>query len=142
MEVDLEIMLHLATLMEKHIEEISIQKPTRVIEEFARTLERELDFTIEASNMERVAAQFVNDRSIYIPRVYSDYSSVRVLTMEFIDGIKVSEVERLRVTGMNLRIITARGADFVMKQVFEFGFFMPIPIQGISLFYRIILFVP
>ncbi|HRS98082.1 MAG TPA: AarF/UbiB family protein, partial [Smithella sp.] len=116
--------------MEKNIEEVALQKPTRIIEEFARTLERELDFTLEAANMERVAAQFVNDRTIYIPKVYSEYSGARVLTMEFIDGIKVSDLEKLREAGMDLKVITARGADFVMKQVFEFGFFHADPHPG------------
>ena len=129
-EVDLEIMLHLATLMEKNIEEISFQKPTRVIEEFARTLERELDFSTEAASMERVSAQFVNDRTIYIPKVYSDYSGIRVLTMEYVDGIKVSEIGKLEAAGLNPKTITARGADFVMKQVFEFGFFHADPHPG------------
>jgi len=129
-EVDLEIMLHLATLMEKNIEEISFQKPTRVIEEFARTIERELDFTTEAANMERVSAQFVDDRTIYIPKVYPDYSGKCVLTMEYIEGIKVSEIEKLEAAGLDLKIITARGADFVMRQVFEFGFFHADPHPG------------
>jgi ubiquinone biosynthesis protein len=129
-EVDLEIMLHLATLMEKNIEEISFQKPTHVVEEFARTLERELDFSTEAANMERVSAQFLNDRTIYIPKVYSDFSRIRVLTMEYIDGIKISEIEKLDAAGLNLKTITARGADFVMKEVFEFGFFHADPHPG------------
>ncbi|MCX5847890.1 MAG: AarF/ABC1/UbiB kinase family protein [Deltaproteobacteria bacterium] len=129
-EVDLEIMLHLATLMEKNIEEISFQKPTRVIEEFARTLERELDFSTEAASMERVSAQFVNDRTIYIPKVYSDFSGIRVLTMEYVDGIKVSEIGKLEAAGLDPKIITSRGADFVMKQVFEFGFFHADPHPG------------
>jgi len=129
-EVDLEIMLHLATLMEKNIEEISFQKPTRVIAEFARTLERELDFSTEAANMERVAAQFVNDRTIYIPKVYSEYSGVRVMTMEYINGIKVTEIEKLEAAGLDPKIITARGGSFVMRQVFEFGFFHADPHPG------------
>lgn len=129
-EVDLEIMLHLATLMEKNIEEIAFQKPTRVVEEFARTLERELDFGTEAANMERVSSQFLNDRTIYIPKVYSEFSSSRVLTMEYVDGIKVSEIDKLETAGMNLKTVTARGADFVMKQVFEFGFFHADPHPG------------
>lgn len=129
-EIDLEIMLHLATLMEKNIEEISFQKPTRVIEEFARTLERELDFSTEAANMERVAAQFVNDRTIYIPKVYPDYSRIRVLTMEYVNGIKVTEIDKLLAAGLDPKIITVRGGDFVMKQVFEFGFFHADPHPG------------
>lgn len=129
-EVDLEIMLHLATLMEKNIEEISFQKPTRIVEEFIRTLERELDYGTEAANMERVSAQFVNDRSIYIPKVYSEYSGRRVLAMEYVEGIKVSEVEKLEAAGLNRKTITIRGADFIMKQVFEFGFFHADPHPG------------
>lgn len=129
-EVDLEIMLHLASLMEKNIEEISFQKPTRVVEEFARTLERELDFGTEAASMERVAGQFLNDRTIYIPKVYSDVSGTRVLTMEYVDGIKVSDIDSLEKAGLDLKKITARGADFVMKQVFEFGFFHADPHPG------------
>ena len=129
-EVDLEIMLHLATLMEHHIEELSFQKPVHVVEEFARTLERELDYSIEASNMERVSVQFLKDRAIYIPKVYSDYSGVKVLTMEYVGGIKVSETEKLKAAGMDLKIITRRGADFIMKQVFEFGFFHADPHPG------------
>jgi ubiquinone biosynthesis protein len=129
-EIDLEIMLHLATLMEKNIEEISYQKPTLVVEEFARTLERELDFNIEAANTQRVSAQFVNDRTIYIPKVYSDFSGVRVLTMEYVDGIKVSEIEKLETAGLDRKIITTRGADFLMKQVFDFGFFHADPHPG------------
>ena len=129
-EVDLEIMLHLASLMEKNIEEISFQKPTRVVEEFARTLERELDFTTEASSMERVAGQFLSDRTIYIPKVFSELSGRRVLTMEYVDGIKVSDMEKLENAGMDLKKITSRGAHFVIKQVFEFGFFHADPHPG------------
>lgn len=129
-EIDLEIMLHLATLMEKNIEEISFQRPTKVVEEFIRTLERELDYSTEAANMERVAAQFVDDRTIYIPKVYSDFSRIRVLTMEYVEGIKVSEVEKLEAAGLDPKTITTRGANFIMKQVFEFGFFHADPHPG------------
>ncbi|MBN1364820.1 MAG: AarF/ABC1/UbiB kinase family protein [Syntrophaceae bacterium] len=129
-EVDLEIMLHLATLMEKNIEEIALQKPTQIIEEFTRTLERELDFTTEAASMERTAIQFMDDETIYIPKIYSDFSTERILTMEYVEGIKVSEVEKLKEAGLDLKIITYRGAYFVMKQVFEFGFFHADPHPG------------
>lgn len=129
-EVDLEIMLHIASLMEKHIEEVSFHKPVHVIEEFTRTLERELDYSIEASNLERISAQFLRDRTVYIPKLYPDYSRSRVLTLEYIEGIKVSDVHRLNEAGLNRKKITARGADFIMKQVFEFGFFHADPHPG------------
>ena len=54
-EVDLEIMLHLATLAERHVEELAPHRPVKIVEEFARTLEKEIDFKIEAANIERIA---------------------------------------------------------------------------------------
>lgn len=129
-EVDLEIMLHLATLMERHVEEFSIQKPVHVVEEFARTLERELDYGIEASNLERISSQFLRDRTIYIPKLYPDFSRTKVLTLEYVDGIKVSNVTKLDDAGLNREIITRRGADFILKQVFEYGFFHADPHPG------------
>ena len=62
-EVDLEIMFHLATLMERHLKAMEIHRPTRVVEEFARTLEMELDYTLEAAHAERFAAQFLGERT-------------------------------------------------------------------------------
>ena len=63
-EVDLEILLHLATLMERHVEDLEIHRPTKIVEEFSRTLEKEIDYTIEASNAERFARQFVGNSSV------------------------------------------------------------------------------
>jgi ubiquinone biosynthesis protein len=129
-EVDLEIILHLATLMERHIEEISLYRPVKIVEEFARTLEREIDYRSEATGMERTAQHFLNDPRIYIPKVYREVSTASVLTMEFMDGIKVSEVNQLVAVGLDRHIITDRGADVLLKQIFEFGFFHADPHPG------------
>jgi ubiquinone biosynthesis protein len=80
--------------------------------------------------MERFARQFLDDPTIYIPRVYRDTTTERVLTMELVDGIKVSEVEQLEEAGLDRKIITARGADFFLKQVFHYGFFHADPHPG------------
>ncbi len=111
-EIDLEIMLYLAMLLERHVEEIALQRPVKIVEEFARTLEKEIDYTIEASNMERFAQQFLDEPTIYVPKVFRESTTLRVLTMEFIDGIKVSELERLRAAGLDKEIINARELSF------------------------------
>jgi len=129
-EVDLEIMLHLATLMERNIKEMALYRPVKIVEEFARTLEKEIDYTIEAASMERIARHFLDDPTIYIPKVYRDTTTERVLTMELVDGIKVSEIERLEEAGLDRKIITARGADFYLKQIFNYGFFHADPHPG------------
>lgn len=122
-EVDLEIMLYLANLMERHVEEMALQRPVKIVEEFARTLEKELDYAIEASNMERVAGQFAGDDTVYIPKVYREFTTSRVLTAEYIDGIKISDIDKLKAAELDIEMITRRGADFLLKQIFENGFF-------------------
>jgi ubiquinone biosynthesis protein len=129
-EADLEIIHHLAGIMERNIEEVAFYRPVKIVEEFAKTLEKELDYTIEAANMERMARQFQHDRTIHIPKVYTAESSERVLTMEFINGIKASDINAIDRAGLDRKLITRRGADFVMKQVFEHGFFHADPHPG------------
>jgi len=129
-EVDLEIMLHLATLMERHIEEIALHRPVRIVEEFARTLEKEIDYTIEASNMERFARLFLGDPAIYVPQVFRETSTARVITTEFVEGIKISEIARLTTAGLDVRKVTRRGATICLKQIFDYGFFHADPHPG------------
>ncbi|MBW2094121.1 MAG: AarF/ABC1/UbiB kinase family protein [Deltaproteobacteria bacterium] len=129
-EVDLEIMLHLATLMERHLKAMEIHRPTRVVEEFARTLEMELDYTLEAAHAERFAAQFLGERTIYVPKVYREATSKRILTMEYIEGIKASELEKLEKAGLDTRKIARRGFDLILKQIFIHGFFHADPHPG------------
>ena len=129
-EVDLEIMLHLATLMERHIEEVAFYRPVKIVEEFARALEKEIDYAIEAASMERMAGYYADEPDYYIPRVYREKSTARVLTMEFVGGIKISDLAGLEAAGLNKQAITRKGADFYLSQIFEHGFFHADPHPG------------
>jgi ubiquinone biosynthesis protein len=129
-EVDLEIMLHLATLAERHIEELALHRPVKIVEEFARTLEKEIDYNNEATNMERAARNFLDDPHVYIPKVFREATTSRILTTEFIDGIKISNIDALEAAGLDRKIITARGADLVLEQVFVHCFFHADPHPG------------
>jgi len=129
-EVDLEIMLHLASLMERHLEELQVHRPVRIVQEFARTLEKEIDYTIETSHIERFARQSMDDSTVYVPKVFRDTTTERILTMEYIDGIKASEIDRIEREGLDRKIITARGADLILRQIFDHGFFHADPHPG------------
>jgi len=129
-EVDLEIMLHLASLMERHLEELQVHRPVRIVQEFARTLEKEIDYTIETSHIERFARQSMDDPTVYVPKVFRDTTTERILTMEYIDGIKASEIDRIEREGLDRKIITARGADLILRQIFDYGFFHADPHPG------------
>jgi ubiquinone biosynthesis protein len=129
-EVDLEIMLHLATLAERHVEELAPHRPVKIVEEFARSLEKEIDFKNEASHIERIAACFADDPTVVIPRVFREHSTSRILTTEYLEGIKISAVEALAAAGHDRRLLCSRGADLVLRQVFDHGVFHGDPHPG------------
>lgn len=129
-EVDLEILFHLAILMERHIDELARLKPTRIVEEFARVLEKEIDYEVEAANLERFTHQFFGHHYIYVPRLYRDVCSGKVLTMEYVSGIKASEIHLLEQAGLDRKEIASRGADLILEQIFRHGFFHADPHPG------------
>ncbi|MDY7009151.1 MAG: AarF/ABC1/UbiB kinase family protein [Planctomycetota bacterium] len=128
--VDLEIMLDLAALMEKHIHGLDAVNPVGIVQEFARTIRKELDFTIEADHIERFARNFKSNDNVHVPRVFRRYSTRKVLTMEFVEGVKVSDLPALREGGFDLELIAGRGADLVLEQIFVHGFFHADPHPG------------
>jgi len=128
--VDLGIIYHLASLMEKNVAEVTFIRPTAIVEEFARTVSKELDYRVEAGHMERFAKNFEADPAVRIPAVHREATTRRVLTMEFIPGIKVSEIEKLDQAGADKKVITQRGAELVLRQIFEHGFFHADPHAG------------
>ena len=129
-ETDLEIMFHLSLLMEKHITEMGILNPVQTVKEFEISIHKEIDFNIEASHIERFARNFQSDLTIYTPEVYKEYSTKKILTMEFIEGIKVSNLKALKETGINPLLVAEQGCDLIMKQIFEYGFFHADPHPG------------
>lgn len=129
-EVDMEIMLHLATMLEKHIPKMKILNIICIVEEFDKAIRKELDFTNEANYMERFGRNFQLDRTIYVPKCYRDYTTNTVLTMEFIDGIKISDISGFDSQGISPEILANRGANLVLKQIFEYGFFHADPHPG------------
>ncbi|NOX79855.1 MAG: AarF/ABC1/UbiB kinase family protein [Deltaproteobacteria bacterium] len=128
--VDLEILAHIASLMEQYLEEVQGHRPTVIVEEFARSLAREIDYTVESFNIQRFARQFKGNPAIYVPAIYSDLCTERILVMEYVRGVKVSHVETLRQQGADLRLLAARGANLIMEQIFVHGFFHADPHPG------------
>ena len=129
-DVDIEIMFHIASLMEKYLAGMDIINPVAIVKEFEKAIKNEMDFTIEASNIERFGRIFSEDDSIYVPKVYREYSTQKILTMEFIDGIKVSDIDAVRKAGYDTKIVAEKGANLVLKQIFEYGYFHSDPHPG------------
>ncbi len=104
--------------------------PVRMVREFTEAVSREVDLTYEARSLRRFSRNFADDPTVRIPKVYSDYSSEGVLTLEHIRGIKCSDLPALRAAGLDPKLIAERGARFILRQVFDFGFFHADPHPG------------
>jgi len=127
---DLEIMRALAALLEQNAPEMQQWAPVAIVEEFARALSREVDLGNEAYNLVRFAANFATDPHVHVPQVVLDLSSEAVLVVEFIDGVKVSDLAGLERAGIDRKRLAAVGVEFCLKQVFEHGFFHADPHPG------------
>lgn len=92
-------------------------------DEFAATIRAELDYLQEGRNAERFAQDFAGASDVLIPRVFWEHTTSRVLTLERMYGMKVSDTEDLDAAGVDRQGLARRGADIVLKMVFEDRFF-------------------
>lgn len=132
-ETDLEIMADLAGLIERLVEGADLFEPVRMVDEFSRAIRREMDFTCEAGNMERFARLFEGDRRIHVPGVFRDLTTERVLTMEFMHGVKVSRIGEYEDdidNRVDRQSVARRGVQLVFEQIFTHGFFHADPHPG------------
>ena len=129
-ETDVEIMMSLASLMERSSPNVVQYEPTKIVKEFSRSISKEVDYSREASNMLQFQRLFEGNKKIHIPEVYSELSSPVVLTMEFVDGIKISHLEELANAGLDSVEVNDLCADFFLEQVFEVGVFHADPHPG------------
>ncbi len=128
---DIDIMFTLAELATKHISEMEPYQPLLLVREFAKNIRQELDFQIEGRNLDRFAANFAADPTVHIPTVHWAASSGTVLTLEWIDGVKIDELDSAAAEfAYDPRLLAARGADFMLRQILEFGLFHGDPHPG------------
>lgn len=125
---DIEILFAVARFLESRVNDIRAYNPVGVIEEFAEAIQKELDFTKEAWNIERFKKNFELTDYIFIPKIYWDYTSRKVITMEYIEGEKIDRIGYLSTE--DRKLICNRLASLSMKQIFEDGFFHADPHPG------------
>ena len=129
-ERDLSLMQQIALLVEGNIAEARIFDPVGLVNHFARTIRRELNFAREGRTMDEFRRLFRQDATLYVPQVFLNLSTEAVLTMEFIDGFRIDEIEPHQSAPLEPSEIAANGARIFMKQAFEFGVFHGDPHPG------------
>jgi ubiquinone biosynthesis protein len=131
---DLRLLGHLASLVDSEMPEARRYQPVEIVAHFARSIERELDFTIEAANVERFAKYFADDPFIVIPRVYPAWTCETLLVQEHVDGIPGTDLAAVERAGLDKRVLAARGAETILHMILVDGFFHADPHPG-NVFY-------
>lgn len=129
-ESDLTILSNLAALAERHIADASLYSLRDLVAEFARTIRKEQDLVREGRLIERVASQFAGDPTVRFPRICWPLTTATVLTMESLDGVKVSAVGTREAPDLDPRIVARRGADAIFRQILVHGLFHADPHPG------------
>ena len=127
---DLEILRHLANLLEANLEWAKNYQVTDMIDEFSFALLNELDYTIEARNVERIGKTHANDPNVKIPNIFWDYTTKNVMVMDFIKGIPVNHFDTLDELNIDRSKLAETLAKAIFKQIFEDGYFHGDPHPG------------
>ena len=127
---DLEILQNLANTASKHWEAARAYDLTGLMEEFAQTLRSELDYLQEGRNADRFQLNFEDSAAISIPKVYWEHTTSRVLTMERMHGMKVTDTAALDAAGIDRPALARAATAAEMKMVFDDGFFHADPHPG------------
>jgi ubiquinone biosynthesis protein len=131
---DIQVMYYLADVFSKRIPSLRSFDPIGLIKNFEESIILELDFIHESVNIQRFHNNFVKDETdegyIHSPKIYAELTTSKVLTMEYVEGIKISDITKLNANGYDTKIIAHRLAHSYFKQIFNYGFFHADPHPG------------
>ncbi|MFA5348327.1 MAG: AarF/ABC1/UbiB kinase family protein [Methanoregula sp.] len=129
-ETDIGVLQSLVERIETVFPETRLYNPVGMVDDFSQQIVKELDFTRDARNAERMTRNFRNEPGIRFPKIYWEYSSPQLLVMEFIDGVRIDDPEAITAMGLDPHEIGSRGFGAYMKMIFEDGFFHGDPHPG------------
>ena len=129
-EADLGIMKNLAKTLEKYYDDLKRMNISEIVESFEKMLNEELSLNSELNNMLRFTNNFKNDSRIHVPVVYKTLSNDRILTMEMIEGFKITDAENIIKIGIETKKVARTGLDLYLTQFLKHGFFHADPHPG------------
>ena len=94
-----------------------------VVNDYEKIIFNELDLRSEAANTTQLARNFNSSPELYIPKIYWDFTSHNIMVMEKIHGVPVSDIEKLKESGVDLKRLAETGVNIFFTQVFEHNFF-------------------
>jgi ubiquinone biosynthesis protein len=130
LESDIDILSRLAELAERYVPEYRVFRPTVLVEEFAQTVRREVDFIAEASNTERFRQAFEQNEHVLVPHVLWSLTASAVLTLEHLEGIPIYDRGAMDRAGVDRKALAGHLTECFIRQYFEMGLFHADPHHG------------
>lgn len=127
---DLDILRRVADLIERYVPDLAFLNAVGLVGEFEQAIQEEMDFLREAENASRFRANFEGSRDLYVPKIFLHLTTEKVLVMEYLEGARIDELDKLLESGFNLDKIAQRGSDVLFKMILMDGFFHADPHAG------------
>ncbi len=129
-ERDLTILADIVRRADRYLKRQGVLNAGDVVKVFERSMTRELDYTNEGRNIHKFRAMYADNINLYIPKVYREFTTKRMLTMEYSDGCKITNVEQLKAWGLNPQKLVEQGMGIYLEMIFEKGSFHADPHPG------------
>lgn len=129
-ESDLSLMQQVAEWIEGHVDDVNWLDPPGIVDEFARSIRRELDLDIEAQVIEQFRKNFEGDAAVVVPGIYRAFCARNVLTMDWIDGVRVDCLEAYPERNCDPATVAINGCDALCRMVFDYQLFHADPHPG------------
>jgi len=120
---DIDVLMMLAQMADRYWSEAIRIKPIQIVREFETTIMNELDLMREAANASELRRHFETSPDLYVPFVHWDYCRSKVMVMERVSGIPVSDIERLQAHDINFESLSRKGVEIFFTQVFRNNYF-------------------
>ncbi|MCP4389663.1 MAG: ubiquinone biosynthesis regulatory protein kinase UbiB, partial [Gammaproteobacteria bacterium] len=120
---DIEVLMLLARMADRYWGEAKRVKPVQVVREFETTIMNELDLVREAANASELRRNFEGSPDLYVPEIHWDYCRPRVMVMERINGIPVTDIKQLKAHNINFEALSRKGVEIFFTQVFRHNYF-------------------
>ena len=127
---DMQIIKDVVHRADRYLKKQGILQADEVVRTFERSILKELDYRNEARNIERFRSTYKHREDFYIPMVYREFSTDKILIMEFVEGCKITDMDQLRKWGIDPKVVVERGMDIYLTMIFEFGYFHGDPHPG------------
>lgn len=127
---DLAVIKETVKRADRYLKKQGVLNADEVVKVFERSMQKELDYNNEARNIERFRATYKHRTDFYVPKPYREFSSEKVLILEFVEGCKITDVRQLKEWGISPVKVVEQGMDIYLSQIFEYGYFHGDPHPG------------